>query len=176
MKVLLMAGLGVMIAAVASAEVVNIAQFDPCGVFDSVDPFTDEHEASFILCKATPAGSVNVSCGDRGRLVMLIIEREPPATANVRLRIGTGEVHDTIWFTPSGMPAYYVETIDDEGAMYFVNELLDGISTGELILFQVGEEVYRVTFDEGHGNAEAVADFTARCDVLDEEAVTAATD
>ena len=108
---------------------------------------------------------------------MLDFERDAPATANVRLRIGTGEVHDTIWVNPNGSPAYYVETIDDEEAMDFVSELLDGISTGERILFQVAEDpVYRVAFDEGDGNAKAVTDFTARCDVLDEEAVTSAAD
>ena len=77
-------------------------------------------------------------------------------------------MHDTIWQNLTGAPFYAVETIDDVEATAFVHELLEGIAAGHRILFQVGESVHDVTFDDDGRHAEAVAEFTARCDVLDE--------
>ena len=169
MKVLCVAGAAVLIAAVAGAEAVNMTEFLPCMVFDEVDGFTDEHTYSMMLCLTTTEGAwVAVQCEDRGRTVLLNVGMDAPATAKVRLRVGTGDVHDTIWRNLTGVPFYKAETIDDMEAMEFFSELLEGISAGERILFQAGVDVHRVTFDEAARHAEAVADFTERCGALDD--------
>ena len=168
MKVLWGAVAAVLIAAVAGATPANIAQFGTCMLADDVDPFTDEHENTMIVCREVPGAGVVVQCADRGRVVMLDV-RSILTNEAARLRVGTGAVHDTIWQNPTGSPFYAVDTIDDVEVMAFINELLDGIAAGEPIVFQVGDgEVHQVTFGEGDGHAAAVAEFIARCDALDE--------
>ena len=81
-------------------------------------------------------------------------------------------MHDAIWRNLSGSPFYQAEDVDDAQATEFINELLEGIAAGERILFRVGSDQYQVTFEERAAHSEAVAEFTARCDVLDEAAAT----
>ena len=151
MKVLWVAGAAALIAAVAGAEPVNIVEFGACTVADQVDGFTDEHTSTMLFCRnAGEVATLVVQCEDRGRVVMLAhnINGGWPKGDAVRLRVGTGEVHDTIWQNPTGAPFYAVETIDNVEATAFVNELLEGIAASDRILFQVGESVHDVTFDD----------------------------
>ena len=170
MKVLCVAGAAVLIAAVAGAETVNMTEFLPCLVFAEVDGFTDEHTYPMKLClTTTEAAWVAVQCEDRGRTVLLNGGMDAPATAKVRLRV-----------VDRRRTRYDLEKLDwgavlqggdhrrHGGHGVLQRRMLEGISAGERILFQVGVDVYRVTFDEAARHAAAVADFTERCGALDD--------
>ena len=148
----------------------NAVEAGTCVVADEVDEFTDEHSYTMLLCDTPTAGVwLATMCQDRERIVLLGVEGNVSSTAQVRLRVGTGEVHDAIWSNLTGTP-FYESAIEDAETMAFVDELLAGIAAGERVVFQVGDEVHRLMIEEDGGQAEVIAEFTARCAVLDEAA------
>lgn len=64
------------------------------------------------------------------------------------------------------------ENVDDAHATEPINEVIEGIAAGERILFQVGSDLYQVTFDKRAAHSDDVAEFTVSCEALDEAAVT----
>ena len=114
----------VSIAVVAGAEVANLVEYPPCMVGDEIDPFTDEHENTLLVCQTTPpAAGIAVFCETEGRTVMLDVGGYVADDAVVRLRVGTGDVHDMGWQNPAGYPAQIIEP-DDADGMALVEELI----------------------------------------------------
>ena len=156
-------------AAVAGAELTNSVEAGACVTADEVDEFTDEHRYSMLLCEteAGPGVWIATMCRDRERVVLLGSGGNVVPRAKVRLRVGAGEVHDAIWSNLTGTP-FYIAAVDEAPAMAFVNELLDGIAAGDRVVFQVGDDVYRLLVEAAGGQTEVVAEFIARCAALDE--------